>query len=79
LMIVPPVNSSGTPDTSQPLPKWQIIASFSSQVDCTTSLNQQKFNLQTWYGPISSGQNGPQVMAARVLNGQCALKDKVQE
>jgi len=78
LMIVPPVASSGTPDASEPLPKWQTIVTFSSQVDCTTSLNQQKFNLQTWYGPINSGQNGPQVMAARVLNGQCVLKDQVQ-
>jgi hypothetical protein len=30
LMIVPPVNSSGTPDTSQPLSKWQTIASLGS-------------------------------------------------
>jgi hypothetical protein len=78
LMIVPPLNSNGQPDTSQPLPKWQIIATFASQVDCNTSLNQRKFNLQTWLGPISSSQNSPQAMAVKVLNGQCVLKDKVQ-
>ena len=42
LLLVPQLNQAGYAATEQPLTKWQNIGNFASQIDCTTSRENQQ-------------------------------------
>jgi hypothetical protein len=79
LMIVPPLDAYGNPMTSEPLPKWQVVDRFSSQIDCDTILANQQFEERKRYGPIGKAQNYYESIAVRLLNGQCVLGKELQD
>lgn len=78
LMIVPPPDSNGVAETTQPLSNLEVIGNFSNQVDCNSNLNSQKFRAQSWYGPIARAQSANQATDVKILNGQCVLRGGLQ-
>jgi hypothetical protein len=57
-MIVPPPDSNGAAETTQPLPDRDIIGYLSNQVDC-----------DNWYAPIAGAYSANQMTAVKLLNG----------
>src|SRR5260221_9634432 len=75
LLLVPQINQAGNAATDLPLSKWQTVGTFASQIDCTTSMqNQQSFALAQ-AGPITNAQNYNQDQALQILKGKLVSVD----
>ena len=71
LLIVPPLTADGHPATDLPLSKWGKVGTFASQIDCTTSLQDQQFVALQQVGQITEADNYYQQYPVQVLAGRC--------
>lgn len=71
LLMVPPLGQTRTADIDEPLSKWQRVSSYSSQIDCTSSMANQQFAVHGNYGPIWMAQTPEEAAAVKILSGQC--------
>ena len=71
LLIVPPITEDGYADMGKPLSQWRRVGGYSSKVDCTTSMANQRFAVHGWYGPIWNAQTPNEAEAVQILNGRC--------
>ena len=69
--MVPPLTPDNHPDTSQPLTKWQKVGTFGSQIDCTSSMQNQQSGVLAVAGPITQADNYNQIQAVEILQGRC--------
>jgi hypothetical protein len=77
LLLVPPIASDGSADTSQPLYKWQDAGDFETQTDCNALLQRQQFGVSSGIGRLASegGSGSPSSQAVQLLKAQCVARD----
>lgn len=76
LLLVPQINQAGYAATELPLSKWQTVGNFTSQIDCTSSMQNQQSFAMGQAGPITNAQNYNQDQALQILNGKCVSADE---
>lgn len=79
LLIVPPLTAAGDADTDAPLPKWQIVDSFAREIDCSSSMDRQRFLAHKQFGPIGNAQTYYEAFAVRILRGRCIASGDVRK
>ncbi len=71
VLIVPPLTADGHPATNLPLSKWGKVGTFDSQIDCTTSMQNQQFYALRQVAQITKAFNYAQQYPVQVLAGRC--------
>jgi len=74
-LLVPPLTSDGTADTSAPLGRWQSGGNFGSHKTCMASLQQGQFGAGAQFGPITRASSWMEDSAVQIMSGQCVAAD----